>query len=130
MTFLTQSDIGTLGERAAAEYYRRRGFSIIATNYRRSSVGEIDIVAEGEGKLIFIEVKSVSSEEFSDVNDWAVNPGDNIHEKKRFRLRKTITLFLKEHSRGGREWQFDVALVQVAPKEKKAKVHLIEDVVL
>jgi putative endonuclease len=130
MRFFAQSDIGTLGEQAAAEYYRRRGFSIITTNYRQSSVGEIDIVAEGNGKLIFIEVKSISSDVFSDVEDWAVNPGENIHEKKRVRLRKTIALFFREHSRLGREWRFDVALVQVNPTKKKARVYLIEDIVL
>jgi len=130
MRFLTQSELGALGEQAAAEYYRRRGFSILATNYRKASVGEIDIIAEGDGKLVFIEVKSISSEEFSDVKDWAANPGENVHEKKRARLRKTIALFLKEHSRFGREWQFDVALVQVNTTKKRARVHLIEDIVL
>lgn len=50
--------LGKLGEDAAAEYLRRRGYDILARNVR-SSLGEIDLVAlDGDGVVVFVEVKT------------------------------------------------------------------------
>src|SRR5215207_1794092 len=65
-------ELGERGERVAMEYLREEGFDIIATNYRvplgRSSggqkvTGEIDIIAYDDGMLVFVEVKTRTSDE-------------------------------------------------------------------
>ena len=48
---------GLIGETAAAEYYRKSGYSIICTNWRYKKVGEIDIIAKKDGITVFSEVK-------------------------------------------------------------------------
>ena len=50
------SELGAWGERKAANYLRRRGYRIVDRNcaYRQ---GEIDIVAEKGGFVVFVEVK-------------------------------------------------------------------------
>lgn len=44
----------------AAAYLKRRGYKIIETNYR-SPFGEIDIIAQKGGALVFVEVKKRKS---------------------------------------------------------------------
>lgn len=51
---------GKRGEDAAQRYLRRRGYTVVARNYRtRSGTAEADIVAWDGDQLVFVEVKSV-----------------------------------------------------------------------
>ena len=59
----TRKEVGALGEDVACEYLRRHGFSICARNFVRKT-GELDIIAEKENTLHFVEVKTVLAEEF------------------------------------------------------------------
>jgi putative endonuclease len=55
--------LGIVGERLAAEELTRRGYAILATRYRTAH-GELDLVCEHEGTLVFVEVKARATEEF------------------------------------------------------------------
>jgi len=129
MISFSHLDIGQIGEKATAEYYKKRGYSLVTMNFSRP-FGELDVIVKGKGKLIFIEVKSVSCVAFSNFIDLSINPAENIHTQKRARLRKAVSAFLKENNIPSESWQFDVALVQVNTREKRARVELIEDVIL
>jgi len=48
---------GTIGERIAAEHLERRGYEIVARNYRTRH-GELDLVAADDRALVFCEVKT------------------------------------------------------------------------
>ncbi|MBQ6600946.1 MAG: YraN family protein, partial [Clostridia bacterium] len=52
--------LGNKGEAFAAEYYRKLGFTVTAQNYTCRG-GEIDIIAENGEYIIFVEVKTRSS---------------------------------------------------------------------
>ena len=122
-------DIGQIGERAAAEYYKGLGYELVTRNYWKP-FGEIDVVVRNNEQLVFVEVKSVSCVTFaSDIEGW-FNPADNVHHKKRSRLRKIIAAYLAEESGGEIEWHFDVAIVQVNLKLERSRVEIIEDVIL
>lgn len=54
--------LGKLGESLAVAELERRGYAIIARRYRTQH-GEIDIVAEDGGTLVFVEVKARTSDE-------------------------------------------------------------------
>lgn len=60
---LDNSSVGKLGEGLAKKYYKDSGYKIIETNTRKR-FGEIDIVAQNNGKIIFCEVKTRSSDRF------------------------------------------------------------------
>lgn len=60
---LDNSSVGKLGEGLAKKYYKDLGYKIIETNARKR-FGEIDIVAQSNGKIIFCEVKTRSSDRF------------------------------------------------------------------
>lgn len=128
MNGLTHLDIGQIGERATVEYYKRRGFDLVDQNYWKP-YGEIDVVMRDKDELIFVEVKSVSCVTFEDSIGLEVNPAENVHEKKRARLRKVIMAFLEEKG-GYDDWRFDVAVVQVNVRSKLSRVEVIEDVIL
>ena len=49
--------LGRQSEHLARAFLERAGFSIVATNYR-CPMGEVDLVARGEGRLVFVEVKA------------------------------------------------------------------------
>ncbi|MGI8964538.1 MAG: YraN family protein [Limisphaerales bacterium] len=66
---------GTLGERAAKKYLRKLGLKFLAANFR-SARGEIDLVFRDQDCLVFIEVKTRSSE------DWT-RPAAAVNARKR-----------------------------------------------
>jgi putative endonuclease len=68
---------GKLGEDLAHRLLRRRGFTVIARNYRPpAGGGEIDLIATDAGKLVFVEVKTRSSMEFG-------SPEEAVDSEKR-----------------------------------------------
>ena len=111
----------------------KRGFSILDRNYTKKW-GEIDIVAEKDNKIYFIEVKSVSRETLSSVNREALdqyNPEDNMHPWKLKRLSRTIqTYLLSQKIAEEKEWQVDLLIVFLSEKDKKARVKVVSDIIL
>ena len=61
-------EIGRLGEDIACRFLKEKGFKVVERNYWKKW-GEIDIVAEKEGVLRFIEVKTVTRENNGKEND-------------------------------------------------------------
>ena len=53
------NETGVKGEEVATKYLEKKGFLIVNRNYRKKW-GELDIVAEKEGIVHFVEVKTVS----------------------------------------------------------------------
>jgi len=48
---------GAKGEKLAAAYLELIGYEILETNYHASIRGELDIIAQQENTLVFVEVK-------------------------------------------------------------------------
>jgi putative endonuclease len=95
---------GSSGEEEAARYLEERRYAIVARNFR-SRRGEVDIIAEKGGTLVFVEVKK-RSDGALDTLEYSVN------EKKQRRIIETANYFLfnnrKYNSMGIR---FDVIFV-------------------
>ena len=53
-------DLGDFGEKTSVQYLKDNGYAIICEKYNTNG-GEIDIIAENEKYLVFIEVKYRSS---------------------------------------------------------------------
>ena len=140
--------IGELGENIAVRFLVKHGFSILDRNYTKKW-GEIDIIAEKDKKLYFIEVKSVSREtlntfipkSYNDSDDrYEHRPEDNMHPWKLKRLSRTIQTYLLSPPslklrRAGKkieemEWQVDLLVVFLDIKNKKAKIKVVSDIIL
>lgn len=50
--------VGKAGEDFVAQYLRSKGYIIIKRNWRDSRFGELDIVAENNEYIVFVEVKT------------------------------------------------------------------------
>jgi putative endonuclease len=131
-TFTSKSQkIGELGEDIACKFLVKHDFNIKDRNYTRKW-GEIDIVAEKEGKIYFIEVKSVSCETLPDLtnNDFTKRPEENMHYQKIKRLSKIVETYLINKRIGNTDWQFDLLLVYIDMGSRLAKVKKIENIIL
>ncbi len=124
--------IGALGERIAAEYLSRRGYRIIAKNYRKPWA-EIDLISIKDSIVHFVEVKSVSYETKVQL-DYVLSretwrPEELVHSFKLKQISKGIRSWLQENGYTG-DFQIDVAAVRIVPRETYATVKLIENVII
>lgn len=100
----TKNEIGRMGEDAAAKELRRRGYRILERNFR-CSLGEIDIVAEEDGEIVIVEVKTRSAGAHAD-------PQDSVTPAKAARLIKLGRAYLARHDREDADWRIDVVAVR------------------
>lgn len=127
MVKTAKRQLGDLGEDVACKYLERKGFRILERNYLRKW-GEIDIVAEKGPLLSFIEVKSVTREKGSRVT---YRPEDNVHPAKLKRLHRAIQTYLLDRKvPEDRPWRIDVACVYLDFSTRKARVEILENVIL
>lgn len=78
--------LGKAGEERAAQEYLQRGYTIVGRNVRTRS-GEVDIIALApDGTMVFIEVKTRSSQRFGGA--------EAVTAAKLIRLRKAAAEYL------------------------------------
>lgn len=100
------SSVGSKGEEAAAVELKRLGYRIIERNFRAAG-GEVDIIAEHKGVLVFVEVKARANERFG-------TPFDAVHPGKRRRIAAAAQAFMALRGVGERAARFDVAGVELS----------------
>jgi len=95
--------LGYLGERAAEKFLRRCGYKIVARGSRLPS-GELDLVAVDGRTVVFVEVKTRSSQQFG-------HPEEAVDENKQRRLTRAALAYLKRHGLLECRSRFDVVAV-------------------
>jgi putative endonuclease len=123
--------LGDIGENIACDFLKRRGFEIVERNYLQKW-GEIDIVARKKSTIHFIEVKSVSYVTFNNTGSHVTDnfrPEDNMHPWKLKRLATTIQTYML-HKKLDSEWQLDLITVKLDQTTRKARVELIENIII
>ena len=127
-----KNKIGAYGEEIASNWLKKRGFSVLATNYLKKW-GEIDIVARGTNKIHFIEVKTVSYETKQQLSAAVARgtwrPEENVHLKKIQRLNRAIESWLQENN-ASEQWQIDIIAVRIVPREKYATVKYLDNIIV
>ena len=120
------SSIGKLGENIAAKFLERKGFTILARNYRKPW-GEIDIIAERGGVVRFVEVKSLSRETTQDISreNNQYRPEEQVDKRKLKKIARTAALYM-ETMKDTREFQLDVVGVIMDPNTRTARCRLLE----
>lgn len=121
---------GNVGESVAVEYLQNCGYKILDRNYWQKW-GEIDVVAEKEGKVHFVEVKAVTHETKAQL-EWAVThetwqPEEQVHKFKLHQIEKALETWISEHKYKGK-WQIDVIAVRLVPHETYAIINMLENV--
>lgn len=109
---------GQLGEDYAAHYLLERGYTILDRNWRCRS-GEIDIIAEYDDVLVFVEVRARSgSTSFG-------TPVESVDIRKQRKVRHTAQLYMHGKRLGHRQVRFDVMAVMLDSQRKlKSILHV------
>lgn len=112
--------VGAWGESLSAEYLTKKGYKLLATNYR-CKYGEIDLIVCNRKYLVFVEVKLRKSDEFA-------SAFEHVDYYKQQRLRTTAEIFLSEYQTELQP-RFDVIEIY-APEGTgtvRPKIHHMED---
>ena len=102
---------GELGERAAKRHLKRNGLKFLTANFR-SDRGEVDLIFRDRDCLVFIEVKTRSSEEWS-------RPAAAVDVERRRRLTRTALDYLRLLKNPQVKIRFDIVEVLL----EMGKVH-------
>jgi putative endonuclease len=96
--------IGAEAERRAAEFLRRRGFVVLAANYTCKG-GELDLVCDDGGTVVFVEVRARRGAEFG-------APEETISALKRRRVVLAARHWLARNGGEARACRFDVVAIE------------------
>ncbi len=114
-------EIGALGEKIAAEYLTRLGYVIRERNFR-SREGEIDIIAEKDDFLVFIEVRTRRSLSFG-------TPEESVTAQKKERLIALTQVYMEDKEDLPSSWRIDVVALELGPKGQISRLELIENAI-
>lgn len=107
---------GALGEEAAKKHLRKNGLKFLTANFA-SARGEIDLIFRDGDCLVFVEVKTRSSEA------W-VRPAAAVNARKRLRLTRCAFDYLRLLKSPQVKIRFDVVEVLLLDGEVKEVRHL------
>ena len=80
---------GAWGEALAAEYLRKKRYTVVAAGYR-CRYGEIDLIVSNSRFLVFVEVKLRKSADFAKAREY-------VDRQKQDRIRMTASIFLSQY---------------------------------
>ncbi len=96
--------LGRAGEKLAVDFLKKKGFKILKTNYK-TPVGEIDIIGEDNGAIVFVEVKTRTSDNYG-------LPREAVDRKKQEKYYKTATFYLQKERKMDSSCRFDVIEIE------------------
>ncbi len=114
MTGQKQS-LGRWGEDRAVQYLEAKGYEILGRNIR-TEYGEIDLLVRNEGMLVFVEVKTRSSQDFG-------QPEEAITEVKKQHMADAAESYLQSHTEHEGDWRVDVISIQRHSKQQPEILH-------
>lgn len=94
---------GLRGERMASRYLRWRGYRVVERNFD-CPFGEIDLIVEKKGLVVFCEVKTRSGDGFA-------SPYEAVNRGKMMRLERSAEYWLNRRPRPEEQCRFDVITV-------------------
>ena len=118
---MKRRDTGLLGEKLARDFLEKKGYHVWQTNYRCPE-GEIDIVAEHKGSLVFIEVRAKRGLEFG-------SPEESITPAKMEKLRAVSAHYIQTHENLPSSWRIDVVAIELDSRDRISRIELIENAV-
>jgi putative endonuclease len=117
MSPLNRRNQGKDGEDLAAHFLEQSGLKILERNFRFER-GEIDLIAEEDEELVFIEVKARRSNTFG-------APEDAVTEKKQEQIHAVAEGYLFLHDIDDRPCRFDIVAIEY--RDGTANIRHIRD---
>src|SRR5207247_2960004 len=110
---------GARGEKLACRFLRRNGYKVLYRNFRGRTGGEIDVVCRDNDTLVFVEVKTRTSEDFG-------RPFEAVDRAKRKRISRGGLAWLRMLDNPEILFRFDVVEVIIAD-DAKPRLELIKN---
>ncbi len=107
--------LGQRGERAAARYLKRRGYTILDTNVHLGRY-EIDLIVRKGDTVAFVEVRTRADAD-------PVPPEDTVNDVKQRHIRAAARQYLQRHREPGTYYRFDVIGIIMPPRGKPEITH-------
>jgi putative endonuclease len=101
-----RQELGIIGEELAAAALTARGYAILERRYRTRH-GEIDIIAEHEGTLVFVEVRARATAEFG-------RAAESVTDAKKRKVTAMAVDYLARRHITNRPCRFDVVAIDEA----------------
>ncbi len=98
---------GRYGERVAADFLKRRGYRVLARNYR-TKYGEIDLICRDRNVLAFVEVKTRPDERFG-------APASAVHAQKQTHSTRAAAAYCQALRSPPPTCRFDIVEVLLQP---------------
>ena len=110
--------LGERGEMVACQYLVKHGYRILEKNYR-CTIGEIDVVAAKDGRLVFVEIKTRSQKVFG-------RPEESVGWTKQRKMIRLAEWYLKDKKKTDASVSFAVLAVRWKGTQDP-EIRLIED---
>lgn len=95
-----RQEFGEMGERVAERWLRSHGWRVLQRRFRNGH-RDIDLVAERDGTVAFVEVKARRGARFGD-------PVEAVHWRKQRELARSAAVWIDRHGRPNDSYRFDV----------------------
>lgn len=111
-----QRQIGDKGEQIASDYLTALGYEVIDRNYT-SRFGELDLVAIDGEELVFIEVKTRTTDTFG-------LPEEAITPAKLEKIQSAGLIWLQEHPEAPDDWRVEVVAIILNSSHQTREIQL------
>lgn len=102
---MNTAEVGRLGEKLAAKFLKKNRYKIVDMNVHKSH-NEIDIIAKNKEFIVFVEVKTRSFENSTELELGM--PASAVTHDKQKRTIQAARSFLKSNNYRGLQPRFDV----------------------
>lgn len=106
--------LGQAGEALAADALRQRGYTILQRNFR-TPCGEIDLVAQHDGAIVFIEVKMRRTALYG-------SPAEAVHGMKKRRIVQSAQYYLQQQGSPEVRVRFDVVAITMLADNPEVEI--------
>jgi putative endonuclease len=119
--FMDNQNIGKWGEIKAKKYLDEKGIRILGINLR-THYGELDIIGQDNGQVVFFEVKTRRTNSFGfgeESVSWA----------KQEHLVNSAEEYMQNHSDLGEDWRIDVVVIDGGPTDSEVTIRWFKNAV-
>lgn len=122
------NEIGKIGENITASFLMKQGFTIVGRNFAIRH-GELDIIAQKDEVLHFVEVKSIKVRDCTNTDSLVIRPEDNLTDAKWSKLLITIESYLAYNNVSHEtKYQIDLACVYIDTEKREGRVKLLQNI--
>ena len=112
---------GELGEEIAARHLRETGYRILQRKHRTPH-GEIDLVCERDGTLVFVEVRTRRPSGFG-------SPEESITPEKAAHMTHSAQHYIQNADVEYHDWRIDLVAIELAHNGRLLRLDVIENAV-